>query len=482
MDKTTEGKDTFWPEIYGSDTVPISGFTVSSGHVELTQVSTNKSEVQFHLSASDDLKDGLVSNIEAVPQVFVSSSISKCLATFDPDTKTLEIFPMLTWQGNEHTLPDKYEKIKCIRFEDLEYRYAESRATLEGMLKKVPKCFLIEHYKGLGFKKEYLSILEAIEEQTDCTKLVVTNRTDSQNRDEFLITPDVLQKLSREIDNINSRANSARHEMRNTTSYNVVAGLLDKEPRKFRFGRHPIRKLITEAAISEHNLDVETQKELISVIEANARSLIEKIPDKIEKLRGDLELATLDELISKFEKKLTGKLHKEKEWQKFFKNNPIILSLATSYPVIFLQDEASIGGRKLDGKGEKIADYIYKNKLTDNALVVEIKTPQENTLSSEYRSGVYSIRSPISGAVNQVRDQKYKLIKSLADLKQNAHESGEELNLETFSVSCLLVVGKTPDELAKRRSWELFRGGLVDVAVITFDELLEKLKNIRSAF
>lgn len=44
-------------------------------------------------------------------------------------------------------------------------------------------------------------------------------------------------------------------------------------------------------------------------------------------------------------------------------------------------------------------------------------------------------------------------------------------------INCILVVGTMP-EASKVDSFELFRGSIHDVVVITFDELLEKLRII----
>ena len=44
---------------------------------------------------------------------------------------------------------------------------------------------------------------------------------------------------------------------------------------------------------------------------------------------------------------------------------------------------------------------------------------------------------------------------------------------------CVLIVGQTPEDADKQKSFELFRHNSKDVEIITFDELLEKLKQLR---
>ena len=48
-------------------------------------------------------------------------------------------------------------------------------------------------------------------------------------------------------------------------------------------------------------------------------------------------------------------------------------------------------------------------------------------------------------------------------------------------VHCLVVAGRNPETADKRRSLDLFRSATKDVAVVTFDELLEKLRAIHRA-
>ena len=43
---------------------------------------------------------------------------------------------------------------------------------------------------------------------------------------------------------------------------------------------------------------------------------------------------------------------------------------------------------------------------------------------------------------------------------------------------CCLVIGKTPEGDDQKKSFELFRRNSKDVEVVTFDELLEKLKQL----
>ncbi len=219
------------------------------------------------------------------------------------------------------------------------------------------------------------------------------------------------------------------------------------------------------------DLSKSDQSLTISIIEKNAKKIAQDQPAKLLKLRDDIELVTLEQLIEKYEKML-GKRLSEGHWQALFNENPFILSMAFGCPIIKVQDQASVGGRKISGSGDKITDFLAKNSMTNNTAIIEIKTPQELLTGKEYRDSVYSPSVALSGSLNQALDQKYKLQKNIASIK----ETSRIYDVETYAVHCALIIGQMPDDLEKQKSFEIFRRNSRDVEIITFDELLEKLK------
>jgi len=190
------------------------------------------------------------------------------------------------------------------------------------------------------------------------------------------------------------------------------------------------------------------------------------------KLRTNIEVGTLKRLIEKF-KEMLGKKRSEAHWQKLFNDNPFILNLAFGYPIITIQDQAHVGGRKFSGAGEKITDFLVKHGISNNAALFEIKTPTTKLLNKRpYRENLYAPSSDLAGAINQMLDQIHKFQKEIATLKENARIH----NLESYAVHGVLIIGKTPQDVDQQKSFELFRGNSKDIAIITFDELLEKLK------
>ena len=128
------------------------------------------------------------------------------------------------------------------------------------------------------------------------------------------------------------------------------------------------------------------------------------------------------------------------------------------------------------GKGDKFTDFLVKNSMTDNTAIVEIKTPQTKLLNqSAYRDGIYTPSSHLSGSINQSLDQKYQLEREFTNIKDISRLP----DIKSYSVHCCLIIGMMPSEDDQRKSFELFRGNSKAVEIITFDELLKKLKNLR---
>ena len=151
--------------------------------------------------------------------------------------------------------------------------------------------------------------------------------------------------------------------------------------------------------------------------------------------------------------------------------------MAFGYPIIKFSEQVCVGGRTFSGAGDKFADFIVKNNSTNNSALIEIKTPSTKLLGNNpYRGSVYTPSSEFSGSINQLLDQKYKFQKEIDSLKNNSRS----YDLESYSVICVLIIGKPPEKIDQKKSFELFRGNSKDIEIITFDVLLEKLKQLHA--
>ena len=408
------------------------------------------------------------------------------LLLVDGKDRCLTIYPINTLDTlRGRFLEPKYSKVESITLEYQEIPYLdftqpvpktpeEVRAMLEGL----PSTFTKDYAYGLGLARPYYSIIDAVQSLSDCTEIVISSKSqtgiDSRGM-VFNIATEDFEELRLELNKIDQHTRNAAYSVKKVASYNILAKRLGLPTETAKTGRHPYRKLLTAAAEGKEPLSEDAQNAVLGVVSDHAKDIVEKQPDKLAKLRSDIELVTLENLIKRYEEMLCQKLNEER-WQTFFSENQFILNLAFGYPVIKVQGQASVGGRKLSGSGDKITDFLVKNSLTNNTALVEIKRPKAELLHKRpYRNSVYTPAAELSGAINQALDQKYQFDHEFDHIKVNSKLA----DIESYAVHCCLIIGMTPTDDDKKKSFELFRRNSKDVEIVTFDELLEKLRQLQ---
>lgn len=169
----------------------------------------------------------------------------------------------------------------------------------------------------------------------------------------------------------------------------------------------------------------------------------------------------------------------EEFWQIQFNQNSYVLSQVFSVPVVFLQDKAYLGGMKINRSDARFVDYLYSGDTSDEAILIEIKTPKTPLLGTKYRN-IYKPSAELSGTLIQISDYKLSLMQNLTEITRNLDKK-----LTAFDPRCLIIVGDGGRELNdpdKRHSFELFRASLHNVDIITYDELFKKVEILASLF
>jgi hypothetical protein len=169
----------------------------------------------------------------------------------------------------------------------------------------------------------------------------------------------------------------------------------------------------------------------------------------------------------------------EEFWQIQFNQSSYVLSQVFSVPVIFLEDKAYVGGMNIDRKDARFVDYLYSGDVSNEAILIEIKTPMTRLLGSKYRN-VYRPSAEVSGTLVQIADYKVSLMQNLAAITSTFGRK-----LAALNPRCLIIAGDSERELdsaSKRNSFELFRTSLHNVELITYDELFKKIEVLASLF
>lgn len=204
----------------------------------------------------------------------------------------------------------------------------------------------------------------------------------------------------------------------------------------------------------------------------NFEKLEELTTDNLTKLNLITSIKSLKSVLKTWNDNKTNK--DESFWQNFFKDNSWVLAQIFSCPVILFKEQAYVGGKSIDNKDGNVVDFLFKNKLSGNVLLIEIKTPMTSIIGKAYRENkTYCVSSELSGSAIQILNYKDQLQKNYNDLSKGGSI------FQTFNPKCMVVIGKLLNgDLSgeQKRSFELYRNDSKQVEVITYDELFQKVK------
>jgi hypothetical protein len=408
-----------------------------------------------------------------VPKESSSLNATAKVAELDPGKGELRIFPTNTLSGHTDFLGPKHKQIKKITLPV----DADEYTALADVLHALPSGFTKDPEYGLGLARECDPIIAFIEENTGCTAIELVHGSAMGVRGStFRLGLAQLAALRAQMDRIKSRGDGGIRRVKGKHVHDTLRSSVGLDSKTLSLGRLPDSQWMTKVAAGEVPLNEDEQDELLAATTASAASIALSSPQKLVRLQGDIQLVNLSRLIEAFELAL-GESQHEDWWQKFFEENVFVLQLIFGGPTVFIDSQVPIG----DGtstKGKKIADYLFKNALTDNAALVEIKKPTTQLLSkTPYRAGVYGVHSEIGKAVTQVLDQAGQLVRSEAETRRRTGDG----SWSTSAPRCFVVAGRAAelDTGDKRKSFELYREHLAGVRLVSYDEIFEQLKALR---
>jgi hypothetical protein len=170
---------------------------------------------------------------------------------------------------------------------------------------------------------------------------------------------------------------------------------------------------------------------------------------------------------------------REEDWQDLLTRESWALGQLFGAPFVIVRGKGYVGGKTYENLEGRITDFLYRNRLTGNVLVVEIKTPVSQLVGSQYRQQVFPPSPELAGAITQVLDQRQLLMTNYRELEL------DEVGAVPFNPRALVLIGdleRQQIEDEKRRSFELFRNQLAGVEVVTFDELAAKAEALLELF
>ena len=202
--------------------------------------------------------------------------------------------------------------------------------------------------------------------------------------------------------------------------------------------------------------------------------LLELAPDKLCKLNVAVGLQSLKTALANWQQNANSS--DENLWQDTLTDHSFVLEQVFSWPTTIVKGKAYIGGKTITNTGGNIVDFLVRNRLTQNAALIEIKTPATPLLGRMYRNGIYNLSEDLSGTVMQILNYKHTLQQQYIALT-----AGHGDLFESFDPQCAVIIGNATTQLAdedQRKSFELFRNQIRGVLIITYDELFLKTEKL----
>jgi hypothetical protein len=394
---------------------------------------------------------------------------SKLIAEFWQDWIT--IYPICVDRTSSEYLLQKHRILETITFDWNDRGLPRSPDEVREFFESYQPAGFIKYLEsGLGIERKYRVLLSTLQQLGEVRHLVLSKDEESRVDGEvFYLNLQEFQTLRKALNRIVRKYQREALEDKQLLAY---SNLLHRyAPDRFLL---KVKKTKDGEVLKDRTaiLDRKDQRAAIDLLSRSTNDLAKNEPRALLQLKSEIEHVSLGRLIDKFEEMLTKQLT-EPYWQQFFKDNSFALSLAFAYPVLLVKSQAYVGRSCVDGSGTKIADYLFASRFTGNLALFEIKRPDAELLRPvEYRANVYHGSKELSGAIAQVQDQKFELQN---DFMQLAYKS-KWTDFHPFAVHGFVLIGRNLEGRDQKKSFEFLRNALKDVNVITYDELLEKLK------
>ncbi len=335
----------------------------------------------------------------------------------------------------------------------------------------------------MGLVKDLGPVWRSLVQQR-CDALVIENHGPVERTGSVVtISVDDLELLAKNLARVERRI---KKQISGVKSHLVMAQLLTKTDPD-RFQALPNGGVLPTVMISSGKYAPQKTSQIPrSAVRASLESARRTVgtaaiiePSALTILHAEIEVATLDAVIKEYENRLIANLT-EPSWQAYFEKNLLVLKLVFTRPVRLIHRQPHVHGSGLPGSGAQIGDFFLAERGQALALV-EIKRPSTELLATgAYRPPtIYAPSKDLSGAITQTLFQKSEMAVNWSTHLRDDRDVGLLVELEADVIRCIVLAGTLPNDPKQRRSFNVFRHACKDVEVITYDELLGKMKLLR---
>jgi len=352
---------------------------------------------------------------------------------------------------------------------------ADADSANEQLTRRLPWGLFKDAEPGRALAKELDEVWRMLQLLPVRNTLVVDSAGKSQlTANEIVVNEHDLDELRKAMNRIDRRKRDGVRMTKRSIVFNDLLTKLDPE----HFGRSETTmvpaSVVSPGLRSRRLTSVrrEANRRSVAAFKASLTALAAESPSVLLELQADIERVTLAEMITRFEELLSKDLP-ENQWQSFLAANKFVLTLMFSRPVRLIHTQFHAQGSSVDGSGAQIGDFLLR-ELGQGLAIVEIKKPGTELMRGRpYRNTqVYAPTDELSGALTQTLLQQ-------SHIRSNwlVHRAQHSLRQSMpDAIKCVVIAGTYPIDEDQRRSFEVFRNACKDVEVVTFDELLCKLK------
>jgi hypothetical protein len=398
------------------------------------------------------------------------------LADYDAASKVLTTYPT-TLNFGPYFLHPKYSRIKSIALEGVDNFDAGYVPGTDLYYEDLPTGVIKTPQAGFGLAYDMRFIAKAVEAQGADELALVKSKEIEWHGTAIMLPYKKFDAFRRAINRSHKLAvDVANRSKLEFVDMNLKLALVPGFELVEGDGtRRTLAERIAEKLTGKERTPAELSTAAVRTVRKSMKAIAEKDPVELMDLHREIELVTLEELMERIAKKIEQKTHTERHWQEFLTTNAFVLQLAFNLPAVIFDEQVSVGGTRFDGRGGKLADYLLRLGGLGNLAIVEIKRPATKLVeTTQYRKGLHAPSGDLSGAVSQVLDQRHKLQLEI----NNKKVSSNVFDVFTYAVPCIVIAGVMPAIETEKKSFELYRHNLRDVVVITFDELLIKLRSL----
>lgn len=406
---------------------------------------------------------------------------------YNIETRLLRIFPKSYRSGG---LEPQFRSIVELQIEDSDWNpsaHSEEHAQYNLLSARgLPRGFNTIYDFGLGIQKHYRAFVDLVEEHSSPSILRLVSDDSEGTGDDgqtLRVRMSRFADYRAAVDRYRERGWTVVRRVIDAETHNSIATLFDLPAATPVRGQHPMVRLMTEEVETGHVMAAPDRELLADAVTASAPTLGAEAPGRLLKLREDIELVTLDGLISRFESDLSGgHANDEAHWQRFFNENRFALQMLFAAPVVVEWDQAHVAAGDPSGRGGRIVDFLCANVLTRSVHLVEIKTPGMKLMGAvAYRgdgteSAIYAPYRFLTEAVAQAQSQMASIPRAFAGMLPS--NSTVDPWAQTRGAVIAGRLATLTDE--QKESFIRYRDGLSAVTVLAYDEVLERLKSLQT--